>query len=122
MGCWTRSPGVTFVDLDGDGKRDVLVAKDSLLYFHKNVGPDPSIENIKFADGVAGQGKRRPSLMVPTARFDRADIDSDGDFDLFCGSQHGHIYWFENVGARRIPCSRQAGRLSSSNTWTPIPA
>ena len=94
--------GVTFVDLDGDGKRDVLLAKDSLLYFHKNIGTDNDIKNIKLADGVKMRANGHV-LMVSTARFDAADIDGDGDYDLFCGSQHGHIYWFENVGTKTNP-------------------
>ncbi|MDO8681912.1 MAG: VCBS repeat-containing protein, partial [Armatimonadota bacterium] len=44
--------GVTFVDLDGNGKRDILLTKDALLFFHKNVGAEKDVVNMKFADGV----------------------------------------------------------------------
>ncbi|MDO8587422.1 MAG: VCBS repeat-containing protein [Armatimonadota bacterium] len=94
--------GVTFIDLDGDGKCDVLLTKDGLLFFHKNVGPEKDIGNMKFADGVRVKANG-VDLMVSTGRFDCADIDADGDLDLFTGSQHGHIYWYENVGSRTNP-------------------
>ena len=57
---------------------------------------------MKLADGVRVKANG-VDLMVPTARFAAADIDSDGDLDLFCGSQHGRIYCFENVGTRTKP-------------------
>lgn len=94
--------GVTFADLDGDGLRDLILARDSMVEFHKNVGTDNDITKIRLADGVFLKANGIP-MQVSTARFNVADIDADGDLDLFCGTQHGHIYWFENRGTRTNP-------------------
>ncbi|MDO8683377.1 MAG: VCBS repeat-containing protein, partial [Armatimonadota bacterium] len=60
------------------------------------------IANMKFADGVRVKANG-VDLVVSTGRPECADIDADGDFDLFTGSQHGHIYWYENVGTKTNP-------------------
>jgi hypothetical protein len=43
------------------------------------------------------------TLHIWNATPDLADIDNDGDLDLFSGTEDGPIYFFENVGTRNKP-------------------
>ena len=116
--------GVAFADLDADGRKDLILQRDSVFEFHKDT------RTASFPAGPTNQGHEAGSTKAPltswdegvllrangtemqasTAQFDLADIDSDGDLDLFSGSQHGCVHWFENVGGPKRPVFA-AGRL-----------
>jgi hypothetical protein len=101
-GGWFPVP--TFVkdwDGDGDGLTDVLLACNHRCYLHRNLGPDGS-GGWKLVDAVTVQAGGK-EIVLPNPRFDVADIDSDGDLDLFAGCQPGPIYLFTNVGRRAKP-------------------
>jgi len=100
---------ITVVDWDGDGKQDVLAGREGMIEFHRNIGPASDIHSIQLADGVYLTANGMP-IRMGEPRVDCADIDSDGDLDLFCASQMGHIYLFENVGTRTSPVLR-TGRV-----------
>ena len=95
-------PLMTFVDWDDDGKRDLLVGRDGLIEFHRNVGPVNSVSNMQFDTGSYVMANGVP-LNIWNAHVECADIDSDGDLDLFVGTENGQIYWFTNVGTRSNP-------------------
>ncbi|MCP4373573.1 MAG: VCBS repeat-containing protein [Deltaproteobacteria bacterium] len=93
---WYSHP--TLVDIDSDGDLDVLVGElNGSLKFFKNVG---TIHNpiLSYAGNLGVQnwyGKESaPSL---------ADIDGDGDLDLFMGDRYGDTYFFENIGGAYNP-------------------
>ncbi|MDO8587426.1 MAG: VCBS repeat-containing protein [Armatimonadota bacterium] len=92
----------TIVDWDGDGKKDVMIARSGLLEFHKNVGTSSSLSDIQLTEGVNVKANG-VTIRLGTARFDFADIDSDGDLDAFAGTGDGSVYWFRNVGTRTNP-------------------
>ncbi len=88
----------TFVDIDCDQKFDLFVGElDGNINFYRNTGnandPIPTftlvIQNLDSID----VGDR----SVP--KF--ADIDNDGDFDLFVGEMDGNINFYRNTGK---PC------------------
>src|SRR5207342_2217828 len=56
----------------------------------------------RFAEAVAVQAGGSDIVLV-NPRFDCADIDGDGDLDLFAGTQPGPVYWFKNIGAQTVP-------------------
>ena len=79
-----------FVDLDGDGKPDLLVANDSTpnyLYHNKGNG---TFEDLSFESGYAVNGEGRPTATMGIAvgdylnngRLDIADSDFSDDYDV----------------------------------------
>lgn len=85
-----------FADLDSDGDKDLLLGsyiKDS-IWFYRNTGSAASFNFILEARGYQiGLGTLGQSS---TPVF--ADIDNDGDYDLFIGATNGRIFFYENTG------------------------
>jgi hypothetical protein len=100
-------PGVTFdnvlqsclVDLDLDGKLDLLIHSNwstHTSYYH-NIGTPQQMNFQLVTDNLVGD-----SLQL--AVVDAADIDQDGDVDLFYGQYNGGIRFFRNVtGESPVP-------------------
>ncbi len=82
-----------FVDIDDDGDDDLLLgANENNIKFFLNTG-SPAIANFTLKlDNVAD---RNLGVRVAPAV---ADIDNDGDFDLFVGNSSGDFYFYENIG------------------------
>ena len=79
-----------FVDLDGDGRLDLLVANDSTPnYLYHNKG-DGTFEDLSFESGYALNGEGRPTATMGIAvgdylnngRLDIADSDFSDDYDV----------------------------------------
>jgi len=85
---------VALVDIDNDGDQDLFSGEeDGDLTFFRNSGTtsDPAFtfETEKFVS--LGSGFRSAPAF--------ADIDSDGDFDLFVGEYSGDVNFFRNNGS-----------------------
>jgi hypothetical protein len=107
----------TFVDLDNDGDYDIMAGGTDygvgtsplhghLMYF-ENTGSDAS---PNFAAPVINP-LGLPSFYyrsVPTF----ADIDNDGDVDLFVTEYYGAIQFFENTGTASAPTFGAASAVS----------
>jgi len=79
-----------FVDLDGDGRPDLLVANDSTPnYLYHNKG-DGTFEDLSFESGYALNGQGRPTATMGIAvgdylnngKLDIADSDFSDDYDV----------------------------------------
>jgi hypothetical protein len=79
-----------FVDLDGDGRPDLLVANDSTPnYLYHNRG-DGTFEDLSFESGYALNGQGRPTATMGIAvgdylnngKLDIADSDFSDDYDV----------------------------------------
>ena len=89
----------TFSDIDNDGDLDAFIGSYSgdILYF-ENTGTS---KQATFSTYVSNPYGLSPggSRAVP----DFADIDGDGDLDLFVGRNNGNIVYFENIGTASDP-------------------
>jgi len=92
---------LTFADIDNNGALDLFVgAEGGNIYHYKNVGPigapDFRLETQNFANIDVGL------RSVPAF----ADIDRDGDLDLFVGELDGNVNHYLNSGTPSNPSFR----------------
>lgn len=84
-------PSITFVkdwDRDGVGP-DALVGSNHRCWLYRNTGT--SADGVpKFADAID------LGIELVNPRFDVADVDGSGTWDLFAGTQPGAVHWFAN--------------------------
>ncbi len=95
--------GIAAADVDLDGKVD--------LYFTNQIGPNALFRNLgggRFEDVTERAGVALPGRIPVAASF--ADIDNDGDPDLYVTTvRHGNVL-FENDGKGRFrDISRESG-------------
>lgn len=89
----------TFVDLDDDGDYDMLAGEfDGNWKYFENIG---TAQSPKFSNPSSNPFNLDTTTYIGAPVF--ADIDDDGDFDLFAGEYYGRIKYFENVGSKTVP-------------------
>jgi len=87
-------------DLDGDGDYDLIVCKHpGPVAYYENTGmPDSAYFTHITDDFLTG---RDTTDWMETPEL--ADIDGDGDLDLFLAGGYAHLYYFENRGSSEFP-------------------
>ncbi|RJP79232.1 MAG: hypothetical protein C4524_05570, partial [Candidatus Zixiibacteriota bacterium] len=95
-----------FRDLDGDGDLDVLTAGSyASIYLNQGSPNQPQFSlQVDTLKDITG------SPIVAT-HGELADIDADGDQDLFAGHYNGYLRYYQNVGTAQS----YAFQLISSN-------
>ncbi len=96
-----------FVDIDNDGDLDVFIPGNQSaasgggkINFFRNDGTN-TVPNFTPVVGAANPLDFAPVGLNPLISF--VDQDSDGDLDLFVGSQLGMIQYYENTGTASTP-------------------
>ncbi len=91
--------GPIFSDLDGDGDLDLANSEGSFTYarvkFYQNVGTPQSPSFQEWFE------VNQPGALAENHTL--ADIDNDGDADLFFTDGYSDFYFFENIGTPNAP-------------------
>jgi Ca2+-binding RTX toxin-like protein len=90
----------SFVDIDADGDLDAFIGNypDGNTLFFKNVG---NAQNPAFSAPVTNAFGLSNAGIFSSPTF--ADVDNDGDFDGFVGTESGDILFFQNIGTAQQP-------------------
>jgi hypothetical protein len=104
---YSQIHNVQMVDLDGDGKPEILAGKRyrghnekdpgsfdplAIYYYKVETGKTPKFTRHTVAyNGVVGAG----------TQFVVVDLDGDGDLDIVCAGKTGQ-YWFENLTVNQV--------------------
>jgi hypothetical protein len=103
---WSQAHAVTYVDLNGDGQKDIVTGKRWMAHEHENGAKDPNgvywyepivvpppLGNgkLQWVKHVIDFGGRTGGGMQIQAQ----DVDGDGDLDLTMGGKLG-VFLFEN--------------------------
>ncbi len=86
----------TFVDIDGNGTQDLFIGGATSLDYLENTG---TATIPAFASPVSQTFMVADSYGRPTF----VDIDSDGDFDLYLGTDAGTLAYYEHTGTATAP-------------------
>lgn len=90
-----------FADIDNDGDLDLFTnGYYGTILFQENTG---TVNQPVFADTVENPFGLSGILTGYTYSSHTADIDGDGDFDLFFTGDYGNVTFFENTGTVTTP-------------------
>lgn len=91
---YSASPEVC--DLDGDGKKDLLISDYSgYVYFYRNTGEDANPIFLTQEKLMAGTNYMKTNSSY--ARIDVVDWDEDGDLDILAGEDYAFVNLFLNT-------------------------
>lgn len=96
------SAAPSFCDIDADGDYDLFIGNGAAgswggtVVYYKNIGTADAASWQWETDSLASIDVGDNS--IPTF----ADIDSDGDFDLFVGGGYGKIAFYRNIGDSQV--------------------
>ncbi len=86
-----------FVDIDNDSDFDLFSScHEGLVHFWRNDGDAQAAIFVHVTDSlqsVQGTG---------TSHIEFADLDGDGDYDLFMGNSPGRIEYYQNIGTAAV--------------------
>ena len=104
VGSWARPD---FVDIDADGDYDLFVGNSvGRIYYYRNNGDSVNYDFTYMTNNYANIDVG--DLSSP----EFADIDGDGDYDLFVGREAelesllGDVYYYQNIGSPQVAAFR----------------
>ncbi|HEX7320747.1 MAG TPA: VCBS repeat-containing protein, partial [bacterium] len=87
-----------FVDIDNDNDKDMFIGcLDGTIWYYRNDGSSSTPSWTYVSNNYSGIDVGDRSIP----RF--ADLDNDGDFDLFIGEGYGTTYHYQNTGTPSSP-------------------
>lgn len=87
-------------DIDEDGDYDLIVCKHGgNIAYYENIGTSEEANFVLVTDDFLPQRDTTDWMETP----ELADIDNDGDLDLFLAGGYAHLYFFENLGTNSMP-------------------
>ena len=109
-----------FVDIDNDGDLDMFLTQwvyesdedQSRILFYRNTGSPDEI-NFELQEGMDYPFDE--NLYLEEVYYNPlvfADLDRDGDYDLFFSDYYGNIFHFENTGTAESPFFVDASETS----------
>ena len=94
-----------FADIDGDGDLDLFIGNyDGDTIFFRNTAAPGATRSCFHTSSCHQPFGITEMLAFASPAF--ADIDGDGDLDLFIGNYYGGTFFFRNTAARRHRSSR----------------
>lgn len=108
------SGGASAVDFDGDGRQDIFFPDGVRSRLYRNATDDATGE-VKFSDATAEAGL--DGIDQANAGI-FADVDNDGDADLFVARYLAPNKFYRNEGGRFVDESEAAGLNLSSTSVT----
>ncbi len=112
----TMGSGVVLFDADGDGRTDIFILNGARWPGHEKSYARPeaapaasclyrNLGGLRFEDASARMGL---ALKAMTMGGTAADVDGDGDQDLFVTGV-GRNFYFRNDGGKFVECSGEMG-------------
>ncbi len=88
-----------FVDLDGDGDMDMMAGSDTGNFrYYENIGNASAPNFAGYQQNPFGI-----TFFASDSSVSFADLDGDGDQDMFSGSEGGNYRYYQNIGSASSP-------------------